>query len=152
MNKAYEISIIRIFSAILIVICHIQSHYGYGICEWFNVGVQVFFFMSGYLLGTNSNRNSEWLFKRIKRIFVDYWIFVLFIIILYYFITPENLSTRTIIHLLCGKDMMKVKGFGHLWFVRPMFLCYLQVFLMEYLVNKLQNCKIANKIIGGVLS
>ena len=50
MEREYEISIIRIISTVFIVTCHIQQHYNIGLCWWFNVGVQIFFFMSGYLL------------------------------------------------------------------------------------------------------
>ncbi len=51
MKKEYEISIIRIISTVSIVICHMYQYYDNWLCSWFNTGVQIFFFMSGFLLG-----------------------------------------------------------------------------------------------------
>lgn len=149
MEREYEISIIRIISTVFIVTCHIQQHYNIGLCWWFNVGVQIFFFMSGYLLGANVDKNAKWMFRRIKRIFVDYYIYILIIVCLYYLFTPETITLQIIIDLLCGKKT--IYGAEQLWFIRPLILCYLHIFLIDYFVSRMANHKVINKIIGSAI-
>lgn len=147
--REYEISIIRLISTASIVICHIQQHYNISLCWWFNVGVQIFFFMSGFLLGGGTEKNSKWLFKRIRRIFTDYFIYIVIIICLYSLFTPETFTFDIIANLLCGKST--IYGAEQLWFVRPLFLCYLHVFLIDYFVGKIVQSNYLIKIIGSAI-
>lgn len=45
----YSISMIRAMSMLSIIICHIMQYLNIELAWWFNVGVQVFLCISGYL-------------------------------------------------------------------------------------------------------
>lgn len=47
----YSISFIRLISFLLIITCHIQQYLNIVLAWWFNVGVQIFLCISGYLYG-----------------------------------------------------------------------------------------------------
>lgn len=148
MNKEYEISIIRIISTLCIVACHIQQYFGNTIGSWFNVGVQIFFFMSGYLLGTDTPKNSKWLFKRLKRILVDYYIYILIVVWAYLAILPDSINLTKVIYLLSGK--IYLQGIEHFWFIRALLLCYVHVLIIDYLANRLSKCNLLLKIISTI--
>ena len=46
-----KLNLIRIISMIMIVICHYLQFYDNYMAYWFNVGVQIFFLLSGVLYG-----------------------------------------------------------------------------------------------------
>ena len=47
----YSISLLRMVAMLSIVSCHIFQYYGNFLAWWFNVGVQIFLCISGYLYG-----------------------------------------------------------------------------------------------------
>lgn len=76
-EKDCVLSAIRLISLIFIIVCHIMQYYGFVLAGWFNVGVQMFFFLSGYLHGTK-DINNELLFykKKLLKILPSYYITV----------------------------------------------------------------------------
>ena len=64
------ISIIRICAMIFIVICHLGSYFGItAVGQFFNVGVPIFFLISGYLYGDKEIKEPVyWLFQRYIRL------------------------------------------------------------------------------------
>lgn len=69
-NYDNSISFVRVLAMIFIVICHLGSHFGsVVISQFFNVGVQIFFLISGYLYGDRQiTEPGKWLFKRYLRL------------------------------------------------------------------------------------
>lgn len=53
-KRDYAISIIRVISTGFIVICHMMKFYNCELAWWFNVGVQIFLCMSGWLYAQNN--------------------------------------------------------------------------------------------------
>lgn len=108
----------------MIVVCHILQYHDNELCRWFNVGVQVFFIISGYLYGGKEISNPiEFIIKQFKKILVPYYIFLAVAIALYFFICPANLALTSIIKsVFCAGT---IKGIGHLWFVGYILLCYM---------------------------
>lgn len=49
-NQSKAISLIRAISALMIIWCHIFQGLDNELAWWFNVGVQIFLFMSGFLM------------------------------------------------------------------------------------------------------
>lgn len=47
----YSVSLIRLIATIFIITCHIMQYLSIELAWWFNVGVQIFLCMSGYLYG-----------------------------------------------------------------------------------------------------
>lgn len=85
-KKTYDdsISFIRVMAMAFIVICHLGTHFGNAaVGQFFNVGVQIFFLISGYLYGGRIiTEPGNWLFKRYIRLEIPallwlalYWVF-----------------------------------------------------------------------------
>lgn len=122
-NKDYSISLIRLIATIIIVTCHFMQYYNCELTWWFNVGVQIFFTISGYLLAFKIiNSPIEFLLKRFKRILIDYWIFVL-IYSIFYIIAGNKISkTSFVFSVFC---IQVPNGADHLWFISYILLCYI---------------------------
>lgn len=120
----WSISCIRFIAFTFIIICHILQYFGNGLCWWFNVGVQIFLAISGYLYGTKQISNDiEFYRRKFKQILVPYYITV-FPFILIQLIFFKNLIDykRIFMVLLCNKTL---EGGEHLWFIPTILVCYL---------------------------
>ena len=73
MDKNISVSLARFVAMVFIVVCHFCQYYGMEAAWWFNVGVQMFFCISGFLYG-NKNIPSFFGFvaKNFKKILVPY--------------------------------------------------------------------------------
>lgn len=74
MNSRYDYSIsyARVCAMFFIIICHLGSHFGSVLIgQFFNVGVPIFFMISGYLYGGRSILDLKtWLKKRMIRLYI----------------------------------------------------------------------------------
>lgn len=128
MFNSKAVSSIRLIALCMIVSCHIFQGENMVLAWWFNVGVQIFLFMSGFLYGTkNIDHASVWLKKRLIRIIVPYYL-LLAIVIVFYLIFARNLLNVTALLT----NLLLLQGFGvglggieHLWFISYILLCYL---------------------------
>jgi len=128
MFNSKAVSSIRLIALSMIVTCHIFQGEDMVLAWWFNVGVQIFLFMSGFLFGTkNIDDAAIWIKKRITRIIVPYYI-LLAIVIVFYLVFAKNLLTVS--GLLT--NLLLLQGFGtglagieHLWFISYILMCYL---------------------------
>ena len=68
----YSISFTRICAMFFIIICHLGSHFGsVFVGQLFNVGVPIFYLISGYLYGNTKIKNVRtWLCKRLIRLYI----------------------------------------------------------------------------------
>lgn len=154
-QESYIISVVRVFSMILILLCHlVQENSNFIITQTaqiFNVGVFVFLFISGFLYGNKEIKNTKkWYLKRAIRILIPLYIFIIFLIIVdtlfknkaidikYYFIYLFNMQG-----LLGG-----ILGAEHLWFLTALMLCY----LVTPLLNKgKKDFESRNKIVYFII-
>ena len=106
------------------MICHILQYFGNGLCWWFNVGVQIFLAISGYLYGTKNVTNDIGFYKRkFQQILVPYYLTVLLFISLQLIFFRNLIDFERIFRvLLCNKTL---EGGEHLWFVPTILVCYL---------------------------
>lgn len=123
-GKDYSISFLRMTSMIFIVTCHFLQYYGNELAWWLNVGVQIFFFVSGFLYGHKEDVVSiDFIIKNFKKILIPYFCFLLPVIGLYAVFAKENLTLSLVRKtLLCAST---IKGIGHLWFISYILFCYL---------------------------
>lgn len=138
-GKTPSISMIRLLAMLSIIACHFCQYYDSEWAWWLNVGVQVFFIISGYLYGSRSvNTPVPWLKKRLVKILTPYYIFLTLAIIGYLIVSPERLKFANIIsaYFVVGK----IKGISHLWFVSYILFCYIitpyLVAIRDYLSSK----------------
>lgn len=128
-RRDVSISVARCVAMLLIISCHMFSYYKYELALWLNVGVQVFFVISGFLYGTKDISSPiEFIIRNFKKILVPYWLFLVIAVAAYYLLCPQALCMTSIIRAFSCSGT--IKGLGHLWFVGYILFCY---FLTPYL-------------------
>lgn len=139
-KKDYSISILRLISITFIVLCHFLQYYNNFLAWHFNIGVQLFLIISGYLYGLKFQTfNIEKSWKCLKKIFLDYYIFVFSAIILNLIFNHQNFNIYNILSFIFL--MTTPPGLGHLWFIPLILFCYLICPFLSYLKFKCnKNC------------
>lgn len=94
-----------------------------------NVGVQIFFFISAFIFSQYEITNIfKWFKKRISRIFVPYYIYLIIVIPIFYLYGTQYISVKKVLAYifdLQGFINPAIKGLGHLWFLSVIVFCYL---------------------------
>lgn len=133
-SESAAISYLRVLAMLSIVACHFLQSLGSHWAWVFNIGVQVFLLMSGYLYGHKQIGNwREWFGKRFVRIYIPYLLFIVAIIPVY--AVARMLSIKNIfVYLLDIQGVFGggVKGLGHLWFMTAIVLCYAITPLLQW--------------------
>lgn len=126
-----SLSYVRVISMFLIILCHLVQEYNNSILamsgQIFNVGVIVFFYLSGFLYGDkNYDFNINWLKRRIKKLMLPIYIFLIFYL-LACLLMDKVINEKALIILLFnlqGFFDSYLMGTGHLWFVTVIMICY----------------------------
>ena len=119
----YSISAIRMIALVFIITCHIMQFLDFELAWWFNVGVQIFLCISGYLYGQKKSEDlTLFYYRRFKKILIPYYIVYI---------------VSGIIEFIFARDYFNVLRFGggfvcrttiaggeHLWFVPVILFCY----------------------------
>lgn len=134
------IAYIRVLAMFMILICHIANQLNVGIiAQLFQVGVQIFLLISGYLCAMKIPESSiKWLIKRVKRIFIPIWLFAVVILLIFtwsdidilFDILPATVGIYGISHIFTFLSFPSVKGFEHLWYITPLLISYLLMVLI----------------------
>lgn len=136
----------------LIVICHILQYYNNNLCYWFNVGVQIFFIISGYLYGGKAIDNPIcFIVRQFKKILIPYYLVLLLIIMTYIIVCPEQLHITSVVKaVFCAGT---IQGVGHLWFVGYILLCYALIPYLYWIKESIKERSLRFKITSylGVL-
>lgn len=129
-----SISCIRLIAFCCIVICHIQQYLGNELCWWFNVGVQIFLAISGFLYGgKNVTDDVEFYGRKFKQILIPYYLTVLLFITIHFVFFRNLISSERVIRvLLCNATL---EGGEHLWFVPTILMCYILTPLFQRLFD-----------------
>lgn len=138
-NRDGAISFLRLISTLSIILCHIFQYMNNDLCAWFNVGVQVFFVISGYLYGLKTNiQTVNFIKKSFKKVLIPYWCWLVFAIC-FISLFPDwesGLNVKSIGLAFVGAGTLN--GMRHLWFVPYILFCYL---LVPYLHTLVDYCK-----------
>ena len=128
MKREYSVSLIRTLALFMIIACHILQGLNNRLAFYVNVGVQIFFFISGYLYGMKKIEEPVKFYKKqFIKILQPFW--VLFIIILLidvifgFPLIPSKLFLGNILGLGAFTGTHSV--LSHTWFVTYILLCYL---------------------------
>lgn len=154
-QESYIISVVRVFSMILILLCHlVQENSNFIITQTaqiFNVGVFVFLFISGFLYGNKEiNNTKKWYLKRAIRILVPLYIFIIFLIIVNVVFLNKAIDIKYyFIYLFNMQGLLGfILGAQHLWFLTALMFCY----LVTPLLNKgKKEFKDRNKIVYFII-
>ena len=129
-GKNKEISFIRLISLGMIVVCHIMQYYDFVLAWWFNVGVQIFLCISGFLYGQKNIRSvTKFYHQRIKKILIPYYLVILPFAIFEFLFKPTvidfgKFTEAVVLH-------SRLKGAEHLWFIPTILMCYLITPLLQ---------------------
>ncbi len=140
-HKQINISIIRVLSMISIIIGHWLTmrnvnHFQYGA-----IGVEIFFFISGYLYSDKIIKNNlSWIKNRFKRIIVPYWIVLTFVILLRLFFSfnicfegvfISYMNLQGVDRIFRDVSFPGVIGMGQTWFISVLMICYLLMLILK---------------------
>lgn len=129
MERNYSISGIRFIAMLLIIITHILGFYENPLTYWVNIGVQIFFFISGLLYGarTISGSKFKWIKKRAVKLLKSFYVYIIIVFVVYYFLFPEYLEIKKVIgYFLCIQAFLgSIEGIEQLWFVTYILICYI---------------------------
>ena len=134
-TRNMAISATRCVAMVFIILCHFMQYYDSELAWWFNVGVHMFLFMSGFLYG-NKDIDSPvgFVAKNLKKILVPYYCFLIPAIALYYFFARDVITKQNaLMALFCSGT---IEGIEHLWFVSYILFCYILTPYLSDLVKK----------------
>lgn len=138
---------LRAFSVILILLCHITQTHASGLVvmtsQIFNVGVNVFVIISGFLFGALGIRKPylHWYGKRLKRIFIPYWLFLAGLAVITAVIGRSFAWPEWLVYPLGLQGFTYfLKNAEHTWFITAILLCYLSAPLIAAVIQKVP-CK-----------
>lgn len=97
-SESKVISWIRVVSMIFIVTCHICQTYGNNWAYVFNIGVQTFLVLSGFLYGNKVITVwGNWIFGRINRVYFPMLTLLLLLLPAYLILRPTFFSWKLFI-------------------------------------------------------
>ncbi len=144
-----SIVFIRVLAMWMILICHIANRLSVGaIAQLFQVGVQIFLLISGYLCAMRRPQSlTKWLMGRVRRIFVPIWIFIIFCTVGFIFnprLSPigfllSSFGVYGINHIFTLLELPSVAGLEHLWYITLLLVSYL--FICIYFSFGEENAK-----------
>ena len=131
----------------MILICHLGTQYSIGfIAELFVIGVEVFFFISGYLNNVRKTDSAfRWEMNRIRRIYIPVVVFCLFLALAafifgysgnYLGILPCVSGVYGVSKIFPHVSIVGFPGLTHLWFITVMLICYLLVPVFDAVNNR----------------
>ncbi len=145
-HRDVSISVIRLFAMLLIIGCHMTSFYHLEVSRWLNVGVQLFFVISGFLYGSKDILSPiAFIIKAFRKILIPYWFFLILAICSYIVFCPSSLDLSSVVRaFFCAGT---IDGLGHLWFVGYILFCYLLVPYLYWLKKYLSAFSIKKSVL-----
>lgn len=108
-KESHAISILRISAMFSIVLCHILQAYNDPLAWRFNVGVQIFIVLSGYLYGHKETTNwIRWYYGRFMKLYVPCLIYCLIAMPILHYKSEIPISVKNIL------TISAVDGLSHL--------------------------------------
>lgn len=142
-SESKSLSWIRVIAMSSIVICHFFQTYHSKWSDVFNIGVQMFLVLSGYLYGHKEILNwRAWAKNRIRRVYLPYLLFMVAVIPLYAFFHKEAMNWKALpvyflnlqgFRLLPKMDFLKIEGIRHVWFITAIMCAYFTTPLLQRL-------------------
>ena len=137
------ISVLRVLAMVMIVLCHIIGYYTFipghaHLGQFFNVGVEIFIFISGYLYGRKVIHFSvSYYWNRYKKICIPAIIWGIIILCATGFQAWREFPI--VLFNLTGLNFLKNEwgllhefhGIEHTWFLTIIFMCYLILPLLQ---------------------
>ena len=143
-SESIALSIIRVFAMMLIVSCHIAQYYGFKVAWVLNVGVQIFFFMSGFLYGKLDSSVSPFVFykKRFIKVYLPYIIWFAIVMVVYAAFHLYRINAKQAVLYLLNLQWFStpIEGLNHLWFLTVLMVAYLLTTWLKKFHEKYPIC------------
>ena len=137
---------LRVIAAFMILMCHYMHHNNSSFANVFNqffaLGVEIFFVLSGFLFGTQGMIQNAWKWykKRWERIYVPLELFVLILALIYLASGESVLSIDWLRFMMrLSGDQSSILEARHTWFITSLILCYLITPLLSVLAARLRR-------------
>ena len=126
----HTISLIRLIAMSFIILCHLMQYLNCERAWWFNVGVQIFLCISGFLYGQkNICELTSFYSRRFKKILIPYYIVFLIYAFFQFVFAHSVFSITNFIRGIFVNSTLQ--GAGHLWFVPTILMCYIITPLLQ---------------------
>lgn len=121
---------LRAAATIMILLCHFCSQRGgflfNAAAQVLNIGVPLFFILSGYLFGRNGVQAPyrKWFVRRLQRLWIPYWMF-LAVLAVVHLVKGLDIFTKDWLLLLFGLQGSTVGVWGaeQTWFISALLIC-----------------------------
>lgn len=137
-SKNYALSLMRFLSIICVFSCHILQYYKHLGCNYLNVGVWIFLFISGFIYGKRIIQNVFLFYlHRMIRILVPYYI-VLIVAVSIEMLAGQGITRGGLLSsVMClqwyGES---VPNCGHLWYISCILFCYLITPVLQWITEQ----------------
>ena len=140
------ISLIRFLAMLSIIACHFCQYFESEWAQWLNIGVQLFFIISGFLYGNQTiSEPIPWLKKRFVKILVPYYLFLTVAVVGYLIVAPDVIPWKTVVTTYLVVET--IGGIGHLWFVSYILFCYLLTPYLELIRNYIERKRLRGALV-----
>ena len=137
-KRDLSISFVRMLAMMFIVICHVMQYYDMELAWWFNVGVQIFLCISGYLYGRKRILDILVFYrKNFVKILIDYEIVVFAAVAATVLFTDTVITVEEIAEAVL--TVSTIAGGAHLWFIPTILMCYLLTPLYERIFSRAEQ-------------
>lgn len=137
-KRDLSISFVRMLAMMFIVICHVMQYYDVELAWWFNVGVQIFLCISGYLYGRKRILDIRVFYrKNFVKILIDYEIVVFAAVAATVLFTDTVITVEEIAEAVL--TVSTIAGGAHLWFIPTILMCYLLTPLYERIFSRAEQ-------------
>ena len=148
MKKNSKYSIIRFISFALIFFCHVFQYYNNPLSNYLNIGVILFFLLSGYLYGLKEVKlEKKWYLRQYFKIMLPYLILFIIMLLIEKIVLGNSYSYSLVAKSILGiQGGATIKTLTHTWFISYILLCYAITPFLNLIFNE-KKLKFKNVII-----
>jgi len=129
-------SILRIISTVNIYIFHCNSQYNIESKDSLFYAFTFFLFISGYYSFFQGKSPNQWIIKRLKRIYIPYWIVIIGAIVANYIFQYKNIGIKEFFFAVSGGNLfIEHKIYVIAWFISVIICLYICVYIYKTIKN-----------------
>lgn len=142
-------AVFRIVATAIIYIFHCGAHYNLVTDRSLFYAFTLFLFISGYYASPQGASPHKWLLKRLKKIYIPYWIVIVGVIATNEYFKYKSVSLTEIFFLVIGGNLfIEHKLYVIAWFVSAIILFYLYVYFTHVFTSVAARIPITILIFG----